>query len=139
MNNLGERDFLPELEFRTSRSSGKGGQHVNKTESRVELHFNVDESNLLNEDEKHGIKKYLKNRISQNGVLRMYSQIHRSQFQNKERVIQRFHELIDKALTPRKKRKPTRPSRAAKEKRLKEKRILSEKKKTRSKDFNGKL
>jgi len=129
------RNFIPELTFITSRSSGKGGQHVNKTESRVELRFNVDESNLLNEEEKYKIKTYLKNRVSQEGVLRMYSQIHKSQFQNKKRVIQRFHDLLDKALAPRKKRIPTKPSRVAKEKRLKEKLITSEKKKTRSKDI----
>ena len=126
--------FLPELSFKTSRSSGKGGQHVNKVESRVELNFNVLESQLLTEEQKQLILERLHNRIDKEGVLQITVQKERSQYLNKAAAIEKFYELLEKALKKKKKRKPTKISEAAKQKRLKEKKELSEKKQSRRSD-----
>ncbi len=128
---LKNRDFTPEFSFSTSRSSGPGGQHVNKTETRVELRFNVPDSELLSEEEKHRLLDKLANKINSEGELILSSQEHKSQMQNKEECIKKFYELLAEALKVRKKRKKTRPSKAAREKRLKEKKKRSEKKEQR--------
>lgn len=125
---LNNRDFTEELIFNASRSSGAGGQNVNKVNTKVELRFNVDESNLLTAEEKEIIKSKLKNRINNDGFLILSSQEERTQLKNKESVIIRFMELLNKALIPRKKRKPTKIPKAVKEKRLQNKKINSEKK-----------
>lgn len=125
---LQNRDFLPELQFSASRSSGPGGQNVNKVNSRVELRFSVSQSALLNDNEKDILLKKLKNRINSDGELLITVQADRSQLKNKEEAIEKFLELIAKALTPRKPRKSTRPTKASVEKRLETKKQLSEKK-----------
>ena len=125
MNN---RNFSSEFEFITSRSSGAGGQNVNKVSSKVELRFDIQNSNLLSEEEKRILNEKLYTKITTNGILRIVSQVERSQVQNKELCIEKFYALLQKCFTPRKKRKPTRPSKSSKEKRLKEKKINSEKK-----------
>ena len=122
-----------ELEFRTSRSSGPGGQHVNKTDSRVELLFDVPNSPSLSESQRTKVHEALKNRIDKEGVLHIFAQSYRSQSRNREEAVERFVELLQIALKPRKKRKPTRPSKASKERRLKSKKEQSEKKKRRGK------
>ena len=122
-----------ELEFRTSRSSGPGGQHVNKTDSRVELLFDVLASPSLSESQKARIQKGLRNRIDSDGVLHIFVQEHRSQSRNRDEAVERFQELLANALKPRKKRRPTRPTKASKERRLQQKRQQSEKKKRRGK------
>lgn len=124
--------ILSELTFETSRSSGKGGQHVNKTESRVTLVFNLDQSLCFSEQEKARVRLNLKNRLS-HGVLRMSSQDSRSQHRNKEIVINRFFELLSRALQKPKPRKKTGPSKAQKEARFKAKKQHSEKKQMRKK------
>lgn len=134
---LGNRDFSHEFEFHFSKSGGPGGQHVNKTSSKVELRFDIDNSELLTEEEREMIKERLKNRINNENVLIISSQNTRSQLKNREKAVNKFYELINKALRPRKKRKPTKPSKAAKEKRLKEKHIQSEKKEQRKKPGAG--
>ncbi len=133
VNNIefNKRDFLGELIFKSSRSSGPGGQHVNKTSTKVELRFDVNNSGLLSTEEKIIILKKLSNRISQDGILILSSQESRSQLENKEITINKFYLLITKALTPEKKRKATRPTRASKERRLGSKRIVSQKKQNR--------
>jgi ribosome-associated protein len=128
---MDERDFTGELSFSASRSSGPGGQHVNKVSTKMELRFNVAVSVLLSEDEKALIAEKLANRINAAGELVLVSQTERSQLQNKEKVTEKFYLLITRALTPRKKRKPTKPSRASKEERLETKRQNSEKKERR--------
>jgi len=132
MDDLKDRDFSPEFVFTASRSSGPGGQNVNKVSTRVELRFNVTQSQLLTEAEKEIILIKLASKINSEGEFILVSQIERSQLMNKENVIEKFYLLIIKALTPVKKRKPTKPSRAAKEKRLEEKRMRAEKKERRS-------
>jgi ribosome-associated protein len=128
-----ERNFYPEFRFQTSRSSGPGGQHVNKTESRVELFFNIDASTLLADEEKERLQRKLKKRINADGELIITSESTRSQIRNKEDCIKKFYELIEKALTVEKKRIATRPSLAARKKRLETKRLQSEKKQLRKK------
>lgn len=125
-----------ELKFRTSRSSGPGGQHVNKTESRVELLWRPGESRCLNEEQKAIVQARLRKRISEEGVLVLASEKYRSQYRNKEELIARFIQLIQGSLVPVKKRKPTRPTRASREKRIREKKIRGELKRSR-KDPGG--
>ncbi len=122
-----------EIVFSASRSSGPGGQNVNKVSTKVELRFNIPNSNLLSDSEKEILSVKLKNKINKEGDLILVSQEERSQIKNKENVLQKFNELINEALTPPKKRKPTKPSKARKEKRLEEKKIISEKKSKRKK------
>ena len=126
------RDCLTrELKFRTSRSSGPGGQHVNKAESRVELLWRPGESKCLNQDQKILIQARLRNRISEEGLLIMASEKYRSQHRNREELIERFVNLILTSLIPVKKRKPTKPTRASMEKRIREKKIRGEIKRSR--------
>jgi ribosome-associated protein len=123
---------MSEIVFRSSRSSGPGGQNVNKVESRVELIFDVKRSPSLSDEHREKILATVGNKIDSNGLLHMTSQRSRSQWQNKETVIAGLIRLLRAATKPAKKRLHTHPSKAIKEKRLKEKRITSEKKKTRS-------
>lgn len=125
------RGFSSEFIFVASRSSGPGGQHVNKVSTKIELRFDLLHSALLTDEEKEIIAPKLGKKLNQDGILIIVSQSERSQFQNKQKSIEKFYTLLEHALTPRKKRKPTRPTRAAKEKRLENKRIRSEIKATR--------
>jgi len=130
----GQTDFTfleKEIEFSTSRSSGKGGQHVNTTETRVEIKFNIPSSQILSDEQKQILLFKLESRLSDKGTLRMYSQKERSQSANREDVLRRFFALITKALKPEKKRIPVKPGRAAKESRLKEKKVVSQRKELR--------
>lgn len=126
--------FESELAFRTSRSGGSGGQHVNKVETKVELHFDVLNSAYLSEGQKRKILDKLKNRINKRGILRISSESERSQLANKKKVIVRFYELLKECLKKRKKRLPTKPSFASKEKRLRKKKEQSVKKVRRKKN-----
>ena len=134
MIEINRRLSLPEEEirFETSPSSGPGGQHVNRTETRVTLLFDVENSRSLTEGQKAIIQKSLSSRINREGLLRVSVQETRSQHANREIAIRRFVELLRRALKPRRRRKSTRPPRWAREKRLKEKRIRSRLKRRRS-------
>jgi ribosome-associated protein len=107
-----------ELVFQTSRSGGSGGQNVNKVESKVELRFDVRHSAILSDDEKEVLYKKLSTRLTNDQVLVLYHQTERSQLANKEKVLEKFNDLIRKALTVQKKRRPTRPTLASKTERL---------------------
>jgi len=125
--------FESEILFSASRSSGPGGQNVNKVSTKVELRFNIPNSNLLSDTEKEILLEKLKNKINNEGDLILVSQEGRSQLKNKEKVLEKFYELIEKTLTPPKKRKPTKPTQASKKKRLEGKKLVSEKKSQRKK------
>ena len=128
------RDLSGELIYSSSRSSGPGGQNVNKVNSRIELRFNLTDSALLNDDEKAKIQSVLGNRINKEGILILVSQTERSQIANKKKVTERFYKLLHKALMPVKKRKPTRPTLASKERRIESKKMQSRKKALRRMD-----
>jgi ribosome-associated protein len=117
-----------ELSFRTSRSSGSGGQHVNKVETRVELLFDIGNSAALSDEQKAQLHERLSSRVNKEGVLIIASQASRSQQTNKELTIEKFDELVIRALQPRKKRRRTAVPRAAREKRLQQKQRVAEKK-----------
>jgi ribosome-associated protein len=121
--NLRDRDFKDEFIFQATRSSGPGGQNVNKVSSKVELRFNYLSSALLDEAEKTVVAKQLSNKINNEGEIVLTAQTDRSQLKNKEIVIEKFYSLLEKALTPRKKRYKTRPTKGSVEKRLESKRI----------------
>jgi ribosome-associated protein len=123
-----------ELTVRVSRSSGAGGQHVNKTSSRVEIAWNVEASSALTEEQREMLRARLASRLSTDGSLRVVSSETRSQRQNRGIAEERLVDTVRKALTPRKKRKPTRRPRAADEARLTTKRRHSEKKRERRRD-----
>ncbi|MFP4664392.1 MAG: alternative ribosome rescue aminoacyl-tRNA hydrolase ArfB [Bacteroidales bacterium] len=125
--------LLSEISFTTSRSGGKGGQHVNKTESRVQLFFDVEASQALTPEQKDIILKKGKSIISTDGVLQMTCDAGRSQAANKQEAIEKFLVFIKTALKPEKKRKKTRVPRKEKKKRLLNKRQQSEKKQRRQK------
>jgi ribosome-associated protein len=129
------RDLRDEISFKTSRSSGKGGQNVNKVSTKVEAAFHVANSQLLTDEEKLIINTKLSNRITDEGELKVTCQESRSQLDNKEKAVHKLHMLIEKALTPVKQRRKTKPSKASKEKRLKSKKAAGEIKKLRKKDF----
>jgi ribosome-associated protein len=126
--------LLKETTILTSRASGPGGQHVNRTESKVELHWNLEESQVLDDAQKMLLRKRFGGRLTADGLLIMTSQATRSQLKNREIVQRRFLDLVQKMLQPPKKRIRTKPGKAAVEKRLKQKKILSEKKKRRGGD-----
>ena len=125
---LSGRDFSREFLFSASRSSGPGGQNVNKVSTKVDLRFDVPHSNLLSEEEKEILLIRLQKKINSEGFLIVVSKRERTQLKNKEKTIEKFYALLLKSLTPKKKRRRTKPNAAAKEKRLEEKRILAEKK-----------
>lgn len=125
--------LLKEVSFKAVRSGGKGGQHVNKVSTKVELTFDVLNSNLLSDNQKEIILKKLSSKISDEGLLRLTADSERSQFSNKEIVSEKFLTFIQKALTPKKKRIATKPSKATKEERLRIKKEKTEKKESRKK------
>lgn len=125
--------LIQELSFKAVRSSGAGGQHVNKVSSKIELSFNVFESGVLTEEQKNRIGLKLHHRLTKNQILILQCDESRSQHKNKELVIKRFLELISNALIITKKRIPTKIPKSVIRKRLKSKRNQSEKKANRRK------
>jgi ribosome-associated protein len=124
---------VTELRFRYSRSSGPGGQNVQRTETRVELLFDVAHSPSLTDDQRRRILQRLAGYIDSDGELRIVSSATRSQLENRADAITRFQMLLAAALRRRKHRVPTRPSAAARERRLTEKKGRAEVKSTRRK------
>jgi len=127
----GVKILLAELHFQFVRSSGPGGQHVNRSATQVELTFDLAGSPSLDEAQKARVQAALQSHVDKVGVLHLASQISRSQLQNRQDVTARFVELMRRALRVPKKRRPTRPTAASKERRLEAKRRRSQVKRVR--------
>lgn len=126
-------DLLSEVSYKAVRSSGAGGQNVNKVATKVILQFSIDNSQMLSEEQKEKLREFLKTRLDKNGVLTLSSSESRSQFRNKTLVDRRFLDMIEEGLKEDKERIPTKTPKAVKQKRLKNKKIQSEKKANRKK------
>jgi len=128
---LKNRNFEKEFTFSTSRSSGPGGQNVNKVSTKVELRFSLISTSIFSEEEKQMIFTKLKNKITKDGELVLVSQSERTQLMNKIVVTEKFYDLISKSLTVQKKRRSTKPTLSSKIKRLEGKRVRGNIKKLR--------
>lgn len=126
-------DLYSELVFTTSRSSGPGGQNVNKVNSKVTLKLDVIHSSILTDEQKIVIIQKLSTKITRQGLLMITSQEKRSQLENKGEAVAKLNQLFTDVFTPRKKRKATKPGKAAVRKRIGEKKLRSEKKQWRQK------
>ena len=130
--NLDFINFSPEWKIQTTRSSGKGGQHVNKVSTKVELRFNIPQSQILTEEEKNILLQSFQHRITKDGTLILSADNESSQALNKKEVIKRLYALLKQGLKRPKKRIPTKTPKKTKEKRLEKKKQHSEKKATRA-------
>jgi ribosome-associated protein len=126
-------ELSPELTIKAVRSSGAGGQHLNKVSTKIEVYFNIPASRLLHADQKQLLMEKLHHMLNEEGTLRVVSQASRSQVKNKEIAIGKLQRLIEKALTPAKKRLKTKAPRSVAEKRIAGKKQRSEIKSLRKK------
>ncbi len=133
LNNVDQKQLISELKFKAIRSSGSGGQHVNKVSSKIELQFDLENSKILNEEDKELLLKSLKNRLTKSNLLILQCDESRSQHKNKTIVIDRFLELITQGLEVQKKRKPTKVPKSVIGKRKQAKQKHSTKKANRKK------
>ena len=127
------KDFSKEIKITASRSSGPGGQNVNKVNTKVEIRLNIAGSLILSDEEKLILLNKLANKINANAELIITSQSERTQLANKEAAIHKLNRMISNALKVKKKRRPTKVPKVSKEKRLQTKHIVSEKKENRKK------
>jgi len=142
LSGLGSDKLLPvndslsiprsELDVRVSRASGAGGQHVNKTSSRVEIFWNVPASRALSDEQRKRLLEKLASRLTTEGSVRVVASDMRSQSRNRDLAEERLTDLVRRALIVPRKRKPTKPTRAAKEARLESKKRHSTKKRDRT-------
>lgn len=131
MEKLMRKNILSELRSQTSRSSGKGGQHVNKTETKVELFWNVEESNGVTSQQKQRLIKKLKNKINSEGELHITCEETRSQIKNREIAEKKLFNTIKEALKKSKRRIKTKPTKASQKKRVDDKKKKGQIKKLR--------
>lgn len=125
------KNFVTELTYKTSRSSGSGGQNVNKVETSVTAMWNIGESDFFDDVEKERIFLRLKNRINSEGILQVTASESRTQLQNKKMATEKMLELVNLAIIVPKKRVKTKPSKGQIQKRLDNKKKISEKKENR--------
>jgi ribosome-associated protein len=133
IDEIQERKLIKECVFKTARSGGAGGQNVNKVESKVELWFNIAESELLTEEEKEILLKKLHKKLEKETMIHLQEQTDRTQLKNKELIKEKFYRLILSGFKVAKVRKPTKISKAKKAKRLDSKKIKGEIKQLRKK------
>lgn len=126
-------DILPEIQFKAVRSSGSGGQHVNKVSSKIELRFDLKASKILTDEHKDLLIRNISERLTKNDLIILQCDETRSQHRNKEIVVRRLMDILNRGLTEQKVRKPTKIPKAAKAHRLKAKRLHAEKKTARKK------
>lgn len=136
MDNQTILDLSSEFIFKTTRSSGPGGQNVNKVSSKVELYFDINASQILNDWQKTRLWEKQGNKISQEGILKIVCQVDRSQLRNKELVVEKFYEILKKTFHIEKARKATKPSKSAVNERIKEKKVRSNIKQIRNKNID---
>lgn len=126
-------DILPEIQFKAIRSSGSGGQHVNKVSSKIELKFNLETSKAITEERRELLLKTISERLTKDNIIILQCDETRSQHRNKELAIRRLLDILNRGLVIPKMRKPTKIPRSVKLKRLKNKRQQSDKKASRRK------
>jgi len=130
---LEKEQLISELSFKAVRSSGSGGQHVNKVATKVELYFDLENSSVLTKEKKEKLKEFLSKKLNKDGILILQCSQTRSQLKNKELVIKKFFELIEKGLKEQKKRIPTKIPKSVIKKRLAKKQQIAKKKANRKK------
>jgi len=134
--NFSKAELQKEITYKASRSGGKGGQNVNKVSTKVELLFDIDTSGLFDEEQKNLLREKLQSKLNRDGLVQVISDEERSQYLNKEKAVEKLYNILIKALQKPKVRKATKVSKAAKAARLDQKRLNSERKESRKKNFD---